>query len=72
MTGIGRAFKNRPPFGKSSDPTLKIGVVVEEYCNTWSIDLPSLGYKLLQIHTPEIFSKLLPGGTLIGAECLPP
>ena len=51
---------------------LKIGVVVVEDWPTWDIVLSPLGYQVLKIYAPARFMKLLQGGTLSGAEWLPP
>ena len=54
------------------DGSLKIGVVVSYDWTTWAIVLPSLAYKVLKIYAPVSFGKFLQGGTLSGAEWLPP
>ena len=52
--------------------SLKIGLVVVEYFPKCDIVLPSLGYQVLKFYAPKKFRKFLQGGTLSGAEWLPP
>ena len=54
------------------DGSPKIGVVVAEDWTTRASVLISLGYLVSKIFAPVGFRKFLQGGTLSGAEWLPP
>ena len=80
-TDIVRDFKNRPVFGKFSDPIVSLGLRRlfqnqgyggRNYWIIWSNVLPSMGYQVLKIHAHEKFRKFLQGVTVIVAGWLPP
>ena len=65
--GIGRAFKNRLPFGKFSD--LRVTHVLRRFTQNWGIGgrglaymvyfFSSLGYEVLKIYAPARFRNFL-------------
>ena len=52
------------------DGSLKIGVGVTDDWSTWESVLSSLGYQVLQIHSPESSKIFLQVGTLSGGGWL--